>query len=65
MHTFKGESCKIHYNSDMSGDLHIIKNHTNEQIVIEAEDILRFVAEHIRSQIIGEIESIDWKELIK
>jgi hypothetical protein len=65
MHTFKGESCRIHHNSDMSGDLHIIKSHTEEQIVIEAEDILKFVAEYIRSERVGEIESKDWREFVK
>lgn len=23
MHTFEGKSCRIHYNSDMSGEVHI------------------------------------------
>ena len=71
MHTFQGESCTIHYNSDMSGDLHIIANAENTDkdikvtVILKAGDILKFVAEYIRSERIGEIESKDWEEFLK
>lgn len=65
MHTFRGKSCKIFFNADMSGNINIIEDLTDEQIVVEADDILEFVAEYIRSKQISEIEQRDWKEFIK
>jgi hypothetical protein len=65
MHTFKGKVCVIHYNSDMSGKLHIIKTDTEENFIIEAEDVLKFVAEYIRSNRITDLEVTKWQEFLK
>ena len=43
MHTFKGESCRIHYNSDMSGEIIISNSTTNAQITVKFADLVKFV----------------------
>ena len=65
MHSFHGKSCTIHYNSDMSGDIHIIQEHTENEVKVDGEDILKFVAEFIRSEKIGKLEQTDWKEILQ
>jgi len=64
MHTFKGKSCTIHYNGDMSGELKICNRKDNVWITVKADDIMRFVMEHIKSQKIAEIESMNWKDFM-
>jgi hypothetical protein len=53
----------------MSGELIITDKTTDYEdgtsIKIYANDILKFVAGHIRNQRIGEIESMDWREVLK
>lgn len=46
MKTFKGDSCIINYNSDLSGDV-IIKNCKEEEIKIAGYDLLIFIGEYI------------------
>lgn len=55
MHTFKGESCTIHYNSDLSGDLRIIVGGTDNAVA--ASDITNFVVKHITDEIIYKLEA--------
>jgi len=64
MHTFKGKSCTIHFNEDMSGKLIIYVPETKAQIDVKADDILQFVMEHIKSLKIAEIEAIHWKDFM-
>lgn len=65
MHTFIGKTCRIHHHSDYSGELHIFDEKTLSEIRIDAEDILKFVAEYIRSNKIGQLENMDVSELLK
>jgi len=65
MHTFKGKSCTIHFNSDMSGELEIYIPETKVRIGVQADDILEFVMEHIKSQKIAEMESMGWKDFMR
>jgi len=64
MHTFKGKSCTIHYNGDMSGELEIYVPETKDRIGVRADDIMEFVMEYIRSEKIAELESMHWKDFM-
>lgn len=35
MHTFEGSSCRIHFNSDMSGDIHIAEKGSDKEIKVD------------------------------
>lgn len=62
MHTFTGNTCKIHYNSDMSGELIIASG--NAEMTIDAQDILNFIAEYVRSQKIRGLEQMSSIEVL-
>ena len=63
MHTFNGESCTIHYNSDMSGEVIINSKTINKALEIEAKDILDFVADYIRREKISTLENMSTNEI--
>ena len=50
MHTFEGKSCRIHHNSDMSGEIHICDKNSDKELVVEGQDILDFVADYIKTE---------------
>ena len=64
MHTYNGNSCRIHYNSDMSGEVCINSKTSDKEITVDAQDILDFVAEYVRSQKIGKLEQMTNKEIL-
>ncbi len=64
MHTFEGKSCRIHYNSDMSGEVHICDKNSDKELVIDAQDILDFVADYVRSQRIGTLEQMSTENIL-
>ena len=64
MHTFEGKSCRIHYNSDMSGEVHICDKNSDKELVIDAQDILDFVADYVRSQRIGMLEQMSTENIL-
>lgn len=64
MHTFEGKSCRIHHNSDMSGEVHICDKNSNKELVVEAQDILDFVADYIRSKRIGKLEQMSTENIL-
>ena len=63
MHTFEGKSCRIHFNSDMSGKVHISDKETNEEIQVEGQDILDFVANYVRHEKISVLEQAETKDI--
>ena len=69
MHSFDGTSCSINHNSDMSGDI-IIKSKTPDEngkypeVSILGKDVLKFVAEYVRTNKISKIEKASWKKLL-
>ena len=65
MHTFKGKSCTIHYNGDMSGELEIYVPKTKDRIGVRADDIMEFVMEYIKSEKIAELESMHWENFMR
>ena len=64
MHTFKGKSCRIHYNSDMSGEVHICDKKSDKELVVDAQDILDFVADYIRLERIGMLEQMSTESIL-
>ena len=64
MHTFEGKSCRIHYNSDMSGEVHNCDKNSDKELVIDAQDILDFVADYVRSQRIGTLEQMSTENIL-
>lgn len=64
MQTFEGKSCRIHYNSDMSGEVHICDKNSDKELVIDAQDILDFVADYVRSQRIGTLEQMSTENIL-
>ena len=59
MHTFEGKSCRIHHNSDMSGEVHICDKNSDDELKVEAQDILDFVANYIRAERIEKLEQMN------
>ena len=64
IHTFNGKKTRIHYNSDMSGNIIIQHKYYELELSILGEDILDFVAEYVRSQKISKLEQMDSKEIL-
>lgn len=64
MYTFEGKSCRIHHNSDMSGEVHICDKNSGKELKVEAQDILDFVAEYIRSERIGRLEQMSTDSIL-
>lgn len=64
MHTFERKSCRIHFNSDMSGDIHICDKDSNREIKVVGRDILDFVANYVRSERISKLEQMETKDVL-
>lgn len=64
MHTFHGSKAIICYNSDMSGDC-VITDDNGQSVEVPCEDILRFVGEHIKSNMISAIEQMDDLDVLR
>lgn len=64
MHTFEGKSCRIHHNNDMSGEVHICDKNSDKELVIDAHDILDFVADYVRSERIGMLEQMSTDSIL-
>ena len=59
MHTFEGKGCRIHHNSDMSGEVYICDKNSDDELKVEAQDILDFVANYIRAERIEKLEQMN------
>lgn len=64
MHTYNGNSCRIHYNSDMSGKVCINSKKSDKEITVDAQDILDFVANYVRSKRIARIEKMETETIL-
>ena len=64
MHTFEGKSCRIHHNNDISGEVHICDKNSDKELVIDAHDILDFVADYVRSERIGMLEQMSTDSIL-
>lgn len=64
MHTFEGSSCRIHFNSDMSGDIHICDKDSDKEIKVDGQDILDFVANHVIRERISKLEQMETREIL-
>lgn len=61
MHATQGKSCVFFHNGDYSGET-IIRTESDE-ITIDTQDIFNFVADYIRSEKIGKLESMSSDEI--
>lgn len=64
MHTFNGNSCNIHYNSDFSGEAIIYNKNDNTEICVDSQDLINFVAEYVRSKKVSQLENMDSDEIL-
>ena len=65
-HTFDGKHTRFHYNSDLSGEVEIVKKDSTprRRLHVHGEDLLAFVAEYVRGKAISRIEDMSVEELL-
>lgn len=63
MHTFNGDSCNIHYNSDFSGEAIIYNKNDHTEIRVDSQDLINFVAEYVRSKKVSRLENMNSNEI--
>lgn len=56
MHNYTINGVAFNFNSDFSGDLHILKLDTKERIEIPASAVLHLVAHYVRNEKIAVLE---------
>lgn len=64
MHTFEGKSVRFFHHGDFEGEVVITNKETNEQMIVEMEDLINLVGEKVRCEKIGEIQSKTGRELL-
>lgn len=70
MNSFHGKSCNIHYNSDLSGEIEIIRTVKGKKatakmmLKIEGDDLKEFMRQWIELQKISAIEDAPLEKLI-
>lgn len=68
MHLFRGKSCGINHNSDLSGKVIVTvpQEHGFGSVTVEidGQDLLNFVAEHVRMSKISALETASTAELL-
>ena len=64
MHTFNGNNCRIHYNSDMSGEVYISDKISDKEITVDTQDILDFVANYVRNKKIAMLEKMETETIL-
>lgn len=65
MHTYESNGYLFHYNSDMSGDVIIVNKDNEEELEVNGEAMLNFVANHIKNEKISRLENITTKEILE
>lgn len=61
MHSSKINNTQFHYNSDMSGEVHIIVN--NVELRVEGNDLIEFVLDRLRDEKIRKLEGMTTNDL--
>lgn len=64
MHSFRGYTTSIHYNSDGSGDAIVHDSNTLTEVRVPCADLVAFVAELVRAKRIAALEQASVEELI-
>lgn len=62
-HIFLGKSCRIYYNSDLSG--HITIRQEDDMVNIEAEDLFVFLGEWLKGRAIADLEKTNPKDFLR
>lgn len=57
MQTYEGKNLRIHYNSDLSGDFHVINKSTGEEVVLPSEDIVTLIKNVVVRNVTEQIEN--------
>lgn len=63
MHTFTGTTCVIHHNGDLSGDV-IIETDAGTTIKVDAGDLLDFVGERMKTQMVSRVEQMRGRDYL-
>jgi hypothetical protein len=63
MHTFEGKTCRIHFNSDGSGNA-LIDTGAGPEIEVLCSDLMHFVAEQVRARRIYQLEQASARDLV-
>lgn len=64
MHSFNGKSCTMHYNGDFSGEVTICNKNDNTEVHVDAQDLINFVAEYVRSKKVSQLENMNSNEIL-
>ncbi|MFL1672511.1 hypothetical protein [Paenibacillus dendritiformis] len=67
MHTHTGKTVSFIHHGDYEGEVYIVgetEDGNEVSIKVDSEDIFDFVASYVRSELIGEIEQADSRELL-
>ena len=67
-HAFNGKSANFFFNGDFDGEVTILTNRVgghSVQIKVDSQDILDLVANHLRDELISEVEQMDTKDILK
>lgn len=65
MHTYESNGFLFHHNSDMNGDVIIVNKNNGEELEVDGEAILDFVANYIRNEKIAKLENSTNKEILE
>ena len=65
MHTFNGDSCNIHYNSDFSGEAIIYNKNDHTEIRVDSQDLINFVSEYVRSKKVSQLDNMNSDDILR
>ena len=65
MHTYESNGFLFHHNSDMGGDVIIVNKNNGEELEVDGQAILDFVANYIRNEKIAKLENSTNKEILE
>lgn len=65
MHTYEIDGVLFHYNSDMSGNVLIVNKNSKEELEVNGEAILSFIANYIRDRKVSRLDNMTTKEILE
>lgn len=65
MHTYEIDGILFHYNSDMSGNVLIVNKNSKEELEVNGEAILSFIANYIRDRKVSRLDNMTTKEILE
>ena len=55
----------MHYNGDFSGEVTICNKNDNTEVHVDAQDLIDFIAEYVRSKRISRLENMGSDEILE